>query len=51
MVPQQAKDLVFIHSNLCLLSRRSFQYLQEETKCGTLSKITLTHLMILECLG
>ncbi|GMP45639.1 hypothetical protein CsSME_00014093 [Camellia sinensis var. sinensis] len=32
MVPQRAEDLVFIHSNLRLLSRRSSQYLQGETK-------------------
>ena len=32
MTPQHAKDLVFIHSNLRLQSRRSSQYFQGETK-------------------
>lgn len=32
MTPQRAEDLVFIHSNLRLLSRRSPEYLKGETK-------------------
>ena len=32
MTPHRAKDLVFVHSNLRLLSRNSSQYRQEETK-------------------
>ncbi|XP_058766128.1 uncharacterized protein LOC131639665 [Vicia villosa] len=32
MAPQRAEDLVFVHSNLRLLSRNSPQYKQEETK-------------------
>ncbi|KAJ1393400.1 hypothetical protein SESBI_35001 [Sesbania bispinosa] len=32
MAPHRAKDLVFVHSNLRLLSRNSPQYHQEETK-------------------
>ena len=32
MTPQRAKDLVFIHNNLRLLSRNSPQYKQGETK-------------------
>ena len=32
MTPKRAKDLVFIHSNLRLLSRNSSKYREEETK-------------------
>ncbi|GAV56480.1 LOW QUALITY PROTEIN: Dimer_Tnp_hAT domain-containing protein, partial [Cephalotus follicularis] len=32
MTPKLAEDLVYIHSNLCLLSRKSPQYAQGETK-------------------
>ncbi|GFY93828.1 hypothetical protein Acr_09g0002780 [Actinidia rufa] len=32
MTPQRAEDLVFVHSNLRLLSRRSPQYCSGETK-------------------
>ncbi|KAL3714805.1 hypothetical protein ACJRO7_006671 [Eucalyptus globulus] len=32
MIPKRAEDLVFIHSNLCLLSRKSPQYAEGETK-------------------
>ncbi|CAL5395559.1 unnamed protein product [Camellia sinensis] len=32
MTPQRAEDLVFVHSNLRLLSRRTPQYLEGETK-------------------
>lgn len=32
MTPQRAEDLVFVHSNLRLLSRNSPQYQEEETK-------------------
>ena len=32
MTPKRAEDLVFIHSNLRLLSRRTPQYMQGETK-------------------
>ncbi|XP_077230136.1 uncharacterized protein LOC143863338 [Tasmannia lanceolata] len=32
ITPQRAQDLVFVHSNLRLLSRRSPQYVQGETK-------------------
>jgi hypothetical protein len=32
MLPTRAEDLVFVHSNLRLLSRNSLQYNQEETK-------------------
>jgi hypothetical protein len=32
MLPTRAEDLVFVHSNLLLLSRNSPQYNQEETK-------------------
>ena len=32
MTPKRAEDLVFIHSNLRLLSRNSSKYREEETK-------------------
>ena len=32
MTPKRAEDLVFIHSNLRLLSRRTPQYMKGETK-------------------
>ena len=32
MTPKRAEDLVFIHSNLRLLSRNSSKYKEEETK-------------------
>ncbi|XP_022873161.1 uncharacterized protein LOC111392129 [Olea europaea var. sylvestris] len=32
LTPKRAKDLVFVHSNIRLLSRRSAQYSQRETK-------------------
>ncbi|XP_056158649.1 uncharacterized protein LOC130134879 [Syzygium oleosum] len=32
MTPKRAEDLVFIHSNLRLLSRKSLQYAKGETK-------------------
>ncbi|XP_071723972.1 uncharacterized protein [Rutidosis leptorrhynchoides] len=32
MTPKHAKDLVFIHSNFCLISRKSPQYAEGETK-------------------
>ncbi|MCI31222.1 hypothetical protein A2U01_0052434 [Trifolium medium] len=32
LLPKRAEDLVFVHSNLRLLSRNSPQYNQEETK-------------------
>ena len=32
MTPQRAEDLVFVHNNLRLLSRRSPQYMEGNTK-------------------
>jgi len=32
MTPKRAEDLVYVHSNLCLLSRNSSKYKEEETK-------------------
>ena len=32
MAPHRAEDLIFVHSNLWLLSRNTPQYHQEETK-------------------
>ncbi|KAI8567563.1 hypothetical protein RHMOL_Rhmol02G0131600 [Rhododendron molle] len=32
MTPKRAEDLVYIHSNLCLLSRRTRQYMEGQTK-------------------
>ena len=32
MTPKHAKDLVFVHNNLRLLSRSTDQYLDEKTK-------------------
>jgi hypothetical protein len=37
MLPTRAEDLVFVHSNLQLLSRNSPQYNQEETKMWDIS--------------
>jgi len=32
MTPKRAEDLVYIHSNLCLLSRKSSKYKEDEIK-------------------
>ena len=37
MTPQRAEDLVFVHSNLRLLSRKSTQYTQGQTKMWDIS--------------
>jgi len=36
MTPKRAKDLVFVHSNLRLLSRNSSKYKEKETSLGIL---------------
>ena len=40
--PQRAKDLVYVHNNLRLMSRRSPNYNKGESKCGTLKEMVLT---------
>ena len=32
MTPKRAQDLVYVHSNLCLISRHSSNYNEEETR-------------------
>ena len=43
--PRRVEDLVFVHNNLQLLSRRSPNYNEGESKCGTLEEMVLTHLI------
>jgi len=38
MTPKRTKDLVFVHSNLCLLSRNSSKYKEEKTKLWDITR-------------
>jgi len=38
MTPKRSKDLIFIHSNLSLLSRNSSKYKEEKTKLWDISR-------------
>jgi len=49
MTPKRAEDLVYIHSNLCLLSRNSSKYKKRKLNCGILREITF-HWMTTEFL-
>ena len=42
----QAKDLVYAHNNLRLLSRSSDEYNEEKQECGILTEIALTHFRV-----
>jgi hypothetical protein len=41
----RAEDLVFIHSNMRLLSKRIEDYLKGQVRCGMLEKIIMRPLM------
>ena len=42
LTPQRVEDLVYVYNNLRLLSRRSPNYNEGESKCGTLEEMILT---------
>ena len=46
LTPQRAKDLVYVHNNLRLLSRRLQTIMKVNLKCGTLELMVLTQWML-----
>jgi len=42
MTPKRVEDLVYVHSNLCLLSRNSSKYKEEETKLWDIARDDLS---------
>ena len=38
ITPKRGEDLIYVHSNLCLLSRNSSNYKKEETKLWDIAR-------------